>query len=116
MRARVKGTVEVPGSQKRQGSQQRVLHVLPEEKRASLRVSGLSASRIRRKEWAGYTEGAFPSVLLHLPTVVAQVERHMLEEALRQVEGNRNEAARLVGLSRASFYRKLKSYGLLRSP
>jgi transcriptional regulator of acetoin/glycerol metabolism len=32
---------------------------------------------------------------------------------LRQAQGNRNKAAQLVGLSRASFYRKLKAYGLL---
>ena len=38
-----------------------------------------------------------------------------LHKALRQVEGNRNEAARLVGLSRASFYRKLTCYGILPS-
>jgi len=53
--------------------------------------------------------------LWHLAAVVAEVERHTLEAALRQAQGNRNEAAHLVGLSRASFYRKLKSYGLLRS-
>ena len=34
------------------------------------------------------------------------------ERALAQVDGNRNKAAQLVGLSRASFYRKLKIYGL----
>jgi len=56
------------------------------------------------------------SRLLHLPTVVAEVERHTLERALRQAQGNCSEAARLVGMSRASFYRKLKSYGILRSP
>src|SRR5712691_1654195 len=33
-------------------------------------------------------EGAFPFALLHLPTVVAKVERRTLEEALRQVGGN----------------------------
>jgi transcriptional regulator with PAS, ATPase and Fis domain len=62
------------------------------------------------------TEGAgqvrcFP--LFHLGTVVAEAERRTLERALRQVQGNRNKAAQLVGLSRASFYRKLKAYGLL---
>jgi DNA-binding NtrC family response regulator len=51
--------------------------------------------------------------LLHLPMVVAEVERHTLEGALRQAQGNRSEAARLVGMSRANFYRKLKRYGLL---
>ena len=56
-----------------------------------------------------------PFPRLHLPTVVAEVERHTLEAALRQAQGNRNQAAHLVGVSRASFYRKLKSYGLLHS-
>ena len=60
-------------------------------------------------------EEAFTPRRLHLSTVVAEVERHTLERALQQAQGNRNEAARLVGMSRASFYRKLKSYGILRS-
>jgi two-component system NtrC family response regulator len=51
--------------------------------------------------------------LFHLGTVVAEVERRTIERALRQAQGNRNKAAELVGLSRASFYRKLKTYGLL---
>lgn len=51
--------------------------------------------------------------LFHLGTVVAEAERRTLERALRQAQGNRNKAAQLVGLSRASFYRKLKVYGLL---
>ena len=63
----------------------------------------------------GLAEEAFPSALLDLSTVVAEAERRTLQKALRQVEGNRNEAARLVGLSRASFYRKLKCYGILPS-
>src|SRR5207245_480557 len=47
-------------------------------------------------------------------------EGRLSEAALRVREryswqGNRQEAARLVGVSRASFYRKLQSYGLLHS-
>lgn len=53
----------------------------------------------------------FPS--FHLGTAIAEVERKTLERALKQAQGNRNTAAQLVGLSRASFYRKLKIYGLL---
>jgi DNA-binding NtrC family response regulator len=52
---------------------------------------------------------------LYLRTVVAEAERHALEKALRHAQGNRNTAAELVGLSRASFYRKLKEYGLTQS-
>ena len=56
--------------------------------------------------------------LLHFPmfnlkTIMQEVERRTLERALRQVRGNRTKAAQLMGLSRASFYRKLKSYGLI---
>jgi DNA-binding NtrC family response regulator len=62
------------------------------------------------------TEGAERSrrsSLFDLGAVVADAERRTLERALRQAQGNRNKAAQLVGLSRASFYRKLKAYGLL---
>jgi DNA-binding NtrC family response regulator len=51
--------------------------------------------------------------LFDLNTVVAEAERRTIERALRQAQGNRIKAAQLVGLSRASFYRKLKAYGLL---
>ncbi len=49
---------------------------------------------------------------LYLKTVVAEAERQALEKALQHAQGNRNTAAELVGLSRASFYRKLKEYSL----
>jgi DNA-binding NtrC family response regulator len=52
--------------------------------------------------------------LFDLGTVVAEAERRTIEHALRQAQGNRIKAAQLVGLSRASFYRKLKAYGLIR--
>ena len=48
----------------------------------------------------------------HLPTVLAEVERRTLQRVLRLTQGNRNKAAQLVGLSRASLYRKLKVHGL----
>ena len=53
----------------------------------------------------------FPS--FDLGAVVAEAERQTIERALRQVQGSRIKAAQLVGLSRASFYRKLKAYDLL---
>jgi transcriptional regulator with PAS, ATPase and Fis domain len=48
----------------------------------------------------------------YLKTVVAEAEQQAIEKALRHAQGNRNAAAELVGLSRASFYRKLREYGL----
>jgi len=61
------------------------------------------------------TEEMSRESLWHLAAAVAKAERCTLKKALRQAQGNRNEAARLVGLSRASFYRKLKRHGLPRS-
>jgi two-component system response regulator AtoC len=40
------------------------------------------------------------------------VERQKIIDALHTVKGNRSRAARLLGISRASFYKKLRSYSL----
>lgn len=64
----------------------------------------------------GQTETLPDVPSLYLRTVVAEAEQQALEKALQQAQGNRNTAAELVGLSRASFYRKLKEYGLTQSP
>jgi len=41
-----------------------------------------------------------------------QLERQLVEEALRQAEGNRTEAGRLLGLSRHQVRNRLKKHGL----
>lgn len=48
-----------------------------------------------------------------LELIAADAERRALERAIAQTKGNRNKAAQLVGLSRATFYRKLKRYNLI---
>jgi transcriptional regulator with PAS, ATPase and Fis domain len=60
----------------------------------------------------GLSEGVRDVSSFSLKAVVAEAERQTLEKALQHTQGNRNMAAELVGLSRASFYRKLKEYGL----
>ena len=60
----------------------------------------------------GLTEEVRDISTFSLKAVVAEAERQTLEKALQHTQGNRNMAAELVGLSRASFYRKLKEYGL----
>jgi DNA-binding NtrC family response regulator len=40
------------------------------------------------------------------------VERQKIIDALHKVNGNRSRAARLLGISRASFYKKLRSYSI----
>ncbi len=39
-----------------------------------------------------------------------EVERRHVQDALRQAQGNKAEAARLLGISRMTLYRKLKAY------
>ena len=45
-------------------------------------------------------------------SVLTGAERCALERALQQAQGNRTRAARLIGMSRTSLYRKLKAFGL----
>jgi DNA-binding NtrC family response regulator len=46
-----------------------------------------------------------------LPTL-QQAERRLITEALRKSGGNKNEAARLLGIDRQRLYRKIEKYGL----
>ena len=46
------------------------------------------------------------------PADVPAVTREAVEEALREVAGNRSAAARRLGLSRRAFHRRLESFGL----
>lgn len=47
-----------------------------------------------------------------LAETLQQVEREMIERALRESGDNRSEAARKLGLSRQQLYRKLEEHGL----
>ena len=47
-----------------------------------------------------------------LPEAVERLERLMLERALAQTQGNRSQAARLLGIHRQLLYSKLAQYGL----
>ena len=48
--------------------------------------------------------------------VVREVERHLLEEALRSARGNRTRASEILGLSRQTLHVKLREHGLTRAP
>jgi DNA-binding NtrC family response regulator len=56
---------------------------------------------------AGLVREAVP-----LKQVLADVERAMIEEALRQAGGNRSEAARSLHVYRRLLYHKMAEYGL----
>ncbi len=56
--------------------------------------------------------GYAPSTSLFSATqeVMSKVERECILESLQECKGNKSKAARLLGISRASFYNKLKRY------
>jgi len=49
---------------------------------------------------------------LELEVTLKKAERRALERALRSASGNKNVAARLLGISRRSLYYKLEEHGL----
>jgi two-component system response regulator HydG len=63
-------------------------------------------------------DGSFGDVALGRPLkevvadAVRAVERQALSDALRRCDGSPAKAARLLGISRASFYNKLKTHGI----
>jgi len=48
----------------------------------------------------------------NLSTIIDDVTRRFCREALRRTRGSKKEAATLLGISRQSLYRYIKSYGL----
>ena len=58
------------------------------------------------------TDGALIPLSQATKTALQAVERQKIIEALHKVKGNRSRAARLLGISRAAFYKKLRSYSI----
>ena len=52
------------------------------------------------------------SSALELEQALRKAERRALERALKSASGNKNVAARLLGISRRSLYYKLEEHGL----
>lgn len=50
---------------------------------------------------------------ISLPQYLAQVEKELLARAMQRARGNKAQAARLLGLSRARLYRRLVQYNLI---
>jgi sigma-54 dependent transcriptional regulator, acetoin dehydrogenase operon transcriptional activator AcoR len=46
------------------------------------------------------------------PEAENQIERRRVENAPRQSAGNRTEAAKVLGISRVSLWKKMKRYGI----
>ena len=57
-----------------------------------------------------------PPEPVDLDAFLQRVERELVERAMQQANGNKTEAARLLGLSRPRLYRRLVQLGLTESP
>ncbi len=47
-----------------------------------------------------------------LPEMIEELEKHLIERAMKQAGGNKNEAAALLGISRSAIYKKAQKYNL----
>jgi DNA-binding NtrC family response regulator len=77
-------------------------------------IEGFAQGRPERESDAGQ-EGEPEQELAEASQIVfplAELEKRAIEHALRVCKGSATEAARLLGVSAATVYRKLKSYGL----
>jgi DNA-binding NtrC family response regulator len=50
------------------------------------------------------------SVVLEVGTTLEQAEKELISKTLSEVDGNKGEAARLLGISRKGIYNKVKKY------
>jgi len=64
------------------------------------------------REAAGYPRATRPELRASMPVQVRCLEKEMILEALRSSGGNRDRAARELGISRQGLYKKLARYGL----
>jgi DNA-binding NtrC family response regulator len=51
-------------------------------------------------------------VVISAGTSMAEVERRVIEAALRETRGNRRKAAEMLGIGERTLYRKIKEYKL----
>jgi transcriptional regulator with PAS, ATPase and Fis domain len=68
-------------------------------------------SRLDAADFRGILKGTPPPKRAHrpLPELIAELERRTIESALAATQGNKVSAARLLGISRATLYEKLKT-------
>lgn len=82
---------------------------LPEEIREAVREKQAKNAKNRQAPGKGDASGGASSV-----RPLQELEREMMIAALRETQGNVSEAARRLGIGRATFYRRAQRYGLTR--
>jgi DNA-binding NtrC family response regulator len=71
---------------------------------------------IRGNLGGGFAPPAAPGPIEPLDAILTQVERRLIETALRQVRRNKSRAADLLGISRPRLYRRIKELNLPDEP
>lgn len=69
-----------------------------------------SGSRIEKRDFEYLTSSSVPSVVSSRN--LEEIEKTALQEAMNQSNGNYTQAARILGVTRQSLYRKLEKYGM----
>jgi DNA-binding NtrC family response regulator len=82
--------------------------ILSQGDRLNLDVHGLKSTPA-----ADRPSGVMPPSGQSLPGLITDLKVSHVQEAMRQACGNRNQAARLLGMTRYSLTRMMKSLGLL---
>nr|AAK73159.1 putative sigma 54 type regulator [Brevibacterium sp. HCU] len=75
----------------------------------------IAAMTVQNSAGSDITVDMLPDTVRSAPsgaTMIERAERHALLQALQQADGNRSQAAAILGVSRATIYRKIKQYKL----
>ena len=75
------------------------------------RVSLASFVTETMQEYFHHMDGDLPCNLQQF--FMDEIEKPFLQVVLEAVDGNQSEAARILGVNRGTFRKKLKSYGLI---
>jgi two-component system response regulator HydG len=67
-------------------------------------------SEVMHRPGSAPTAAASPAALGLVGRPLAEVERYCIEEALKQTQGNREEAARMLGIGERTLYRKIQDW------
>ncbi len=90
-------------------------HAHPGSKGPLVEADDLPAS-IRGNLGAGFALPAAPGPIEQLDEILTQVERRLIETALRQARRNKSRAADILGISRPRLYRRMKELSLPDEP
>lgn len=71
----------------------------------------IGGGTLRKDDFSAVEENVSSDELPSAPTL-EEVERHAVMEALEKSEGNLADAARILGITRQSLYRRMEKYGL----